>query len=264
MNIDSIRNNLYSMDHGALLATAKPSTLRLYPTNASVDESGISVYYAPFEFVNKNAKIVLIGITPGEAQMQRAWLAARSAMQKGLDMVSVMSEVKRQSSFNDKKGLMRPNLYAQLEHWGVPRWLNLHSGASLFEEGWSLVQTTSLLRFPSFIHGKNYEGKSPKMLKHPYLRDMIMNHLVPELQSIPNALLLPLGSTVEPVIQALYVEGLLKNPCIYGMLHPSGNNTYRLDYLLGDRLSPPPHRTNIASYDAGRKSFQNKYLQNIV
>jgi hypothetical protein len=248
-----------AIDESALASSKKPAGLRIYPTSAPEDDRGIAVYYAPFDFVNTNAKIVLIGITPGESQMQRAWSAAKAAMRMGSEIGAAISEVKRLSSFNDKRNQMRPNLYAQIEHWGIDRWLGLNSGASLFSEGWRFVQTTSLIQFPTFLRGKNYEGKNPPALKHDFLRRVVYERLVPELQSISDALLVPLGGTVEAVIRKLYAEGQLKNPCVYGMLHPSGNNTYRRIYLCGERKEPVPHATSVRSYDSGRQDFQTRF-----
>ena len=47
----------------------------------------ISCYYAPFDYVNKEAKIILVGITPGATQMNRSLNAARAALEKGEDVV---------------------------------------------------------------------------------------------------------------------------------------------------------------------------------
>jgi hypothetical protein len=47
---------------------------------------------------------------------------------------------------------------------------------------------------------------------------------------------------------------------IGGMLHPSGNCTYRINYLTGDRTKPIPYATNPAPYDQGRRAFQHRFL----
>lgn len=258
--IEEKRAVLTAIAESTLLSATRPAVLRMYPPSAQEDNYGIAVYYAPFDFLNPKARVILIGITPGESQMQRAWVAAKSAMRQGKEIPSAISEVKRLSSFNDKKNQMRPNLYAQLEHWGIDRWLGLSSGASLFAEGWSLVQTTSLIQFPTFLNGKNYEGKTPAILHHEFLRTVVHERLVAELRSIPDALLVPLGGTVEGIVRKLVEAGHVKNPCVYGMLHPSGNNTYRRKYLCGDRKLPVPHATNVGTYDAGRHDFRSRFL----
>jgi hypothetical protein len=98
------------------------------------------------------------------------------------------------------------------------------------------------------------------MLEHPFLRSLILEHFVCEIQSIPEAILFPLGEKVESVIRKLYENRLISNPCAYGMLHPSGQNTYRLNYLFGGRNGDVPHKTNVAKYDKGRDYFLQTFL----
>lgn len=44
------------------------------------------------------------------------------------------------------------------------------------------------------------------------------------------------------------------------MLHPSGNCTYRINYLIGDRSAPIPHATNPVLYDKGRRAFPERFV----
>ncbi len=47
-----------------------------------MDASGdVKIYYAPFEYINPNARVVLVGITPGPTQMVNANNEARRALQ---------------------------------------------------------------------------------------------------------------------------------------------------------------------------------------
>lgn len=45
-----------------------------------------------------------------------------------------------------------------------------------------------------------------------------------------------------------------------GMLHPSGNCTYRINYLTGERSAPVPHATNPVPYDNGRRAFRERFV----
>lgn len=265
MDIEKYRAALRTVDPDVLSgASDKPAMLRMYPGDKHEDGNGISVYYAPFDLVNPSARVVLIGITPGESQMYRAWRAGRRAMDRGEEIATAISEVKRISSFNDKSGQMRRNLYKQLNHWGVPAWLGIASGESLFNEGWNSVQTTSLIQFPTFLHGKNYRGQSPAPKKHAFLYSVVMDRLVPELRSISKAVVFPLGPKVEAVMRDLCARDLVSNSVMYGMLHPSGENTYRFGYLCGSRSGPAPHRTDPRSYDEGRNEFRKRFLGGAV
>ena len=42
------------------------------------EEGSLKIYYAPFDYVNKDAKIALVGITPGAQQMAVAFSSAQA------------------------------------------------------------------------------------------------------------------------------------------------------------------------------------------
>ena len=62
-------------------------------------------------------------------------------------------------------------------------------------------------------------------------------------------------------LDRLIQERVLKpDRVIGGMLHPSGNSTYRINYLIGDRREPVPHATNPAPYGQGRRAFRERFV----
>ena len=75
----------------------------------------LSCYYAPFEYLNSEAKLILVGITPGGTQMNRALNAARTALGSGTPIATAVRHVKREGSFS---GTMRPNIVAMLNKLG--------------------------------------------------------------------------------------------------------------------------------------------------
>ncbi len=255
------KQSLMDLEYSALSDQgALPSRLRLYPSAKSEDEKGISIFYAPFEHINKNAKIALIGITPGKSQMVRACRAAKQAALNGTSVEQAVSDVKKHASFNDKTGRMRENLYNEIDDWCIPEAIGAISGNSLFHEDWHLVHTTSVLKYPVFKGGENYEGGSPKIMSHSITKEMVYEIFVPELNRIPDAWLFPLGPKVSEVISRLQKELKLKNKVFHGMMHPSTNNNYRFDYLLGDRSGSEPYRTNTQAYDDARDAFKREML----
>lgn len=214
----------------------------------------LKIYYAPFEYVNPDARIVLVGITPGPTQMVNANREARSALQRGIVAEEAMQRAKLTASFSGEP--MRGNLIRQLDHWGVPQWLGINSAAGLFGEHAGLVQSTSLLRFPTFVSDKDYAG-SPDMARDPFLKKFLYEHFIEEVRQLPNAIFFGLGPKVHLVLARLVREGVIgADQVASGMLHPSGNNTYRISYLTGDRRDPVPHATNPTPYDAGRAAFR--------
>lgn len=64
-----------------------PEILRL------ATERRISVYYAPFDYVNPAAKIVIVGITPGLVQAVKALNKAHELLQKTNDSAVVLQGV---------------------------------------------------------------------------------------------------------------------------------------------------------------------------
>lgn len=54
--------------YASFLCQAKPPIVR--DSRLLMDSSGpVSIYYAPFEYINPSARVVLVGITPGPTQM---------------------------------------------------------------------------------------------------------------------------------------------------------------------------------------------------
>jgi hypothetical protein len=221
-------------------------------------QGNLAVYYAPFEYLNPSARVALVGITPGPTQMANAISRARVAIQAGSSPADAVRLAKETAGFSGEP--LRTNLVNQLNDWGVHKWLGLSSAAELFGPARHLVHTTSLLRFPVFRDGKKYEG-TPDMTRHPMLRRLLLEHFVREIEQLPQAVFITLGPKVAGVIEALVADGVLSaDRVVTGMLHPSGENGYRIKYLLGDRSGAVPHRTSPRAYDEGRAAFHQRYL----
>jgi len=219
---------------------------------------GISIYYAPFEYLNPEARVVLVGITPGPTQMVNANNAARAALLSGKTPEETLRVSKQIAAFSGEP--MRSNLIKQLNDWRFHHWLNIDDAADLFGASQHLLQTTSLLRYPVFANGDDYRGK-PDMTRHPLLRQFLLNHFVAEVDALQDAVFVSLGPQVQRVFDSLIREGVLdSNRVIRGMLHPSGNCTYRINYLTGERNEPIPHATNPVPYDEGKNRFYQHYL----
>lgn len=123
-----------------------------------------------------------------------------------------------------------------------------------------LLQTTSLLRYPVFVDDQGYGGQ-PDMTRHPLLRRHLHDHFVAEVGELADAVFVGLGPQVQKTLDALVAQRILpRERVIAGMLHPSGNCTYRINYLIGDRSGPVPHATNPAPYDEGRRAFRRTRL----
>jgi len=188
-------------------------------------DARLEMFYAPFDYVNRAAKIAIVGITPGFQQMRIAFRTARAVLVAGGTPVDACSQAKARASF---AGTMRLNLISMLADIGLLNALAVSSPETLFDSFGHLLHTTSAIRYPVFVGGANYTGYTPRPLDHPMLRDMIFDVLGPELVEVPDALIIPLGKAVNDCLHALIQSGLLnRERCLLGFPHPSGGNGHR-------------------------------------
>lgn len=191
-------------------------------------EGEIEVIYAPFDHVERGARLVIVGITPGLVQAVNALRAAHEARHLGLE--AQLAHAKLAASFS---GPMRANLVAMLDRIGVADHFGLGSTGELFAPATARVHFTSALRYPIFVNGKNYNG-TPDMLATPMLRAMVETHLLEEARLLPDALWLPLGPQATKALTHLTARGELDpGRVLSGLPHPSGANAERVAVFLG-------------------------------
>jgi len=190
------------------------------------DKKRLEIYYAPFEYVNKFAKVVIVGITPGLQQMKQSFSTVLNANNQHVKDEELLHQVKNESSY---KGQTRENLVQMLDDLGLHQYLNLISTNEFFNEASHLVHTTSVISYPVFYNGGNYNGsKGPKILSTGLLKKYVIEHLVTEFSDMNNPLIIPLGERVAEVFKFLVEEKLLKSEHIlFGFPHPSNENRGR-------------------------------------
>lgn len=186
----------------------------------------LSIYYAPFEYVNRDAKVMIVGITPGMVQMKESIETVHRLMNEELQDEEILRQVKNRASF---KGVMRRNLVNMLDEIELHRMLQLSSTIELFDKASYLVHNTSIIRYPVFYKGENYNGSTPSMLKNNMLRNYILHQFTTELAELNNPFIIPLGRKVEEVVKYLASQNLINEKQILkGFPHPSGGNGWRI------------------------------------
>lgn len=203
------------------------------PKGLLMAESGdFQTYYAPFEAVNPNARIVIVGITPGIKQALAALNSAQADLKQGcIDSDSILQRALGTAGFSG----MRNTLSDLLDHVGVHRVLDLSSTRHLFTEATDQVQLTSALMFPTLRHGKNYSG-SPSILSLSFLKQQLMEHFGESAGKMPKALFVPLGKAPTEALEFLAAEGIIdRKRVLSGLPHPSGANRERVNYFLGQK-----------------------------
>jgi hypothetical protein len=222
----------------------------------------LTAHYIPFDYVNQDARVVVVGISPGFVQWKNAMRAAQDGLRAGLPLPELLRAAKYTGAFS---GAIRPNLVALLDHIGLQRWLGIASCASLFGADAHLMHVTGALRQPIFVDGPNgtklnYNGASPNMVTTPLLQEQLLAYFGEEATQLREAVFVPLGPKVGEALSWLARRGLLDEARIlHGLPHPSGANAERIAYFLGRKeASTLSSRTNGSQIDASRLALREK------
>ena len=189
-------------------------------------QDDLEIYYAPHnDYLNPNAKIFIVGITPGFEQMNTAISEARQCIADEMSLDEIKYRCKVAGRFS---GSLRRNLITLLNELNLNNYLGITHAEQLFNEHDELLHTISLIPYPVFVKGKNYTGHSPKLLKTPLLLEYITKHFIDELSKLDDVFIIPLGKGVEEALLYLANQHLIKKEQILqGFPHPSGANAHR-------------------------------------
>ena len=188
-------------------------------------DGNIEIYYAPFDYINSKAKIVIVGITPGLQQMIQSFQVIKDGKS--------LKEVKDLSSF---KGSMRTTLIKYMDELKINKILKIKSCESLFNLDSKYLHTTSLVKYPVFDKGKNYSGAN--ILTKKLLLDFIEKNFLEELKTLKKSIIVPLGNTVSSTIEYLNSKYNLKLECfLKGFPHPSGANARKNIQFKENKIS---------------------------
>ena len=188
-------------------------------------DGNIEIYYAPFDYINSKAKIVIVGITPGLQQMIQSFQVIKDGKS--------LKEVKDLSSF---KGSMRTTLIKYMDELKISKILKIKSCESLFNLDSKYLHTTSLVKYPVFDKGRNYSGAN--ILKKKILLDFIEKNFLEELKTLKKSIIVPLGNTVSSTIEYLNSKYNLKLECfLKGFPHPSGANARKNIQFKENKIS---------------------------
>jgi hypothetical protein len=189
--------------------------------------------------------------------MVNALREAKRQLQCGANPEVACRAAKRTAGFS---GSMRVNLVAMLDHFAINKWLGIGTCHELFRESAdNMVQATSLLRYPVFRNGSNYNG-SPDALKSRLLRRYVLDYFAKEAMQLRDATFIPLGETVSRVVEWLAAEGVIEGGrLLSGFPHPSEANNERISHLLGKKPKAElSNKTDAGKIDEARARIQTK------
>ncbi len=208
-----------------LLSPRAPAALS--PRLKLVERSEIRVSYAPVDWVNRAASVVLVGITPGRYQATQAIAEARRCLQARLSNNTSLRRANHVAAFS---GPMRRNLVSMLDGIGLQDGLDLDTADQLFTSHQRLVACVSAISYPVFFRGRNYSGHRPPLTKDRLLRSLVVASLGAQLGMVRDALVIPLGSAAQKAVELLIDQNLLEEDrCLLGFPHPGPIFAGRLD-----------------------------------
>ena len=79
---------------------------------------------------------------------------------------------------------MRKNLVQMLDELGLHKHLGLSSTIELFDIAKNLVHTTSVIPYPAFYKGKNFNGSTPNILKTEILKKYVKECFTTEMNNM--------------------------------------------------------------------------------
>ena len=202
-----------------------PSTILSREELLLARDGRITMYYTPFDLILPEAKVLLVGITPGKQQLAKATVAARQAIHDGLGAEGVLRRADGAGSF---AGPMRRNLVSMLDDIGLNAALGMETRKAIFGSADGLADSTSLFSYAVFCDGENYRGDPPPE-RVPLLDAYLTQVFARILDMTPDALVIPLGKAVTDGLRRLEHLGKLDpERCLFGFPHPSGANGWRV------------------------------------
>jgi hypothetical protein len=199
-----------------------------------LERSGaFEAWYAPFDWINDRADVVIVGVTPGLQQGLESLLALRSAFLDTHDSFQAAEAAKQAASF---KGTMRKLGARLMDHFGLHELFGLETTLDLFGSARHRAHYTSAVRYPIFENGKNYSGDG-RILTDPLLKRFVDTHLADELARFRNAWIVPFGPNASAAVESVSDRaGLDPERILGGILHPSGQqwNRYNVQLELVD------------------------------
>jgi hypothetical protein len=208
--------------------------------------------YIPFEYLNRDARLVIVGITPGPNQIKLAYDTAQSLLVSGAGREEILAEVKKTGSFGGPA--MRPNLLRMLRHFPFNRLLGIEDVATLWSTHTRLLHSTSVVPHAVFVNGKPFNGKFDTILKSPLLKKCFLDSFVASITRLrSDAIYVALGDTPKAALEWCVSQGYLRTQQVLGAFcHPSSSGGSATAYYLREKSladmtekDPIRHRADV-------------------
>lgn len=188
--------------------------------------------YIPFEHVNHDAKLVIVGITPGNTQLELAYGEAQNLLNAGRTEEEILVQVKKTGAFGGKS--MKPNLLKMLRHFHFEQLLGIADVEMLWGSRADSLHSTSVVPHAAFKDGQRFNGSFNEIMAVPLLKDCFLDCFVPSASEMnQSALFVALGPCPQAALEWCVKEGVLRREQVLGSFcHPSSAGGSATGYYL--------------------------------
>ena len=188
-------------------------------------DKDVKIFYVPFDDLRKDAQIVIVGLTPGYSSMFLSYSASLLLIENGCPKNLIARKAKNFSVFTEE----RRELARMLDGIGIPRALGLRKSIELLQDKQNLLHSTFATHYAAFKHSVNYVGISPDFISSMFFKNILERYLINELNTIKDALVVPLGSRVSEILLHLIrsTGTLVHEQCLLGFPNPAPCNPLR-------------------------------------
>lgn len=206
-----------------------------HPDTLLAKEPPYEIFYIPFEHVNRRARLVIVGITPGMNQLEMAYAETQRLLNLGKSTADVLEAVKALAAFGGEA--MRPNLLRMLRHFNFAKLLGVRDEADLWDGSSALLHSTSVVPHAAFKKGKMFSGSFDEILKVGALRQRFETDFVATLSEMTDdARYIALGKTPYNALKHCVGLGVIKEDQLLGALaHPSRSGGSQVAVYLGEK-----------------------------
>ncbi|SOE66704.1 hypothetical protein SAMN05446635_2909 [Burkholderia sp. OK233] len=201
------------------------------------------VQYVPFEYINPVAKLVIVGITPGNTQIGGTLATFAKLLREGAAREDILRTVKRLNSFGGNS--MRPNLLKMLRHFKFEHLLGIDDVIDLWGKSDALFQATSVVPNAAFKWGTKrgvkgwwmFAGGFDEVLKSRIYRQQFEEVFLPSVRRMnTHALYVGLGPTPHAALQHCVDAGLIRQDQFLGSFpHPSTSAGDQVPFFLREK-----------------------------
>lgn len=185
----------------------------------------LATYYAPLDYVEPGARVILVATAPPLAYAVAAHMAARDGLSAGLAREEAWH---RAALAARPSGTFRTNLVHMLDGLGLATALGVPTLRTELDGGSGRVHFTYCVRYPVLVNDLDYAGRRPRLLRYAPLRRFVDEVLASELAELPQAIVIPVGRVAGEAVASLIETGRIELArCLLGVPNPSGANGHR-------------------------------------